>query len=88
MFIRAINTVGVKRVAAALLLSGGATIGFGYFFGATRLPAQMLMTAILAGTTALLLIVIVILDRPFAGAGRIAPAAFAELFERWRALGY
>jgi hypothetical protein len=59
------------------LLSGAAlTISFSYLFGAKHLGFQILTTAIFAGTIALFICVIVVLDAPFTRAGSVSREPF------------
>lgn len=60
----------------ALLAGGALTIGFSYLFGAKHLGFQVLTTAIFAGTIALFICVIVVLDAPFARAGSVSREPF------------
>jgi hypothetical protein len=64
-----------------LVLVGGAaiTIGFTFFFGTESLPAQVLMTALLAVLIFSELLVIVGIDRPFSGAVKVEPNALAAV---------
>jgi hypothetical protein len=64
-----------------LVLVGGAaiTIGFTFFFGTESLPAQVLMTALLALLIFSELLVIVGIDRPFSGAVKVEPNALAAV---------
>jgi hypothetical protein len=70
------------------LLAGGClTIGFSYFFGARSLPLQILMTAGFAGTIALFIFVIVMLDAPFARPSGVSREPFTravDVMERYR----
>lgn len=60
----------------ALLTGGALTIGFSYLFGAKHLGFQVLTTAIFAGTIALFICVIVVLDAPFTRAGSVSREPF------------
>jgi hypothetical protein len=79
---------GVPSVMWVVLLGAGAiTIGFSYLFGTRNTMAQVLMTAGLALTIALVLLSILALEEPFAGITRIQPDAFnqlADIFESLR----
>jgi len=56
----------LPRVLWTVLIGGGiATVGLTYFFGVRRFAAQALMTVALAGTIALILFVILVIDLPF-----------------------
>ena len=71
---------GVPSVMWGVLLGAGAiTIGFSYLFGMRNTVAQVLMTAGLALTIALVLLSILALEQPFAGITRIQPDAFNQL---------
>jgi hypothetical protein len=82
---------GVPTVMWGVLLGAGAiTIGFSYLFGTRNTVAQVLMTAGLAMTIALMLLSILALEQPFAGINRIEPDAFnqlADIFETLRHAG-
>jgi hypothetical protein len=60
----------------ALLAGGALTIGFSYLFGAKHLGFQVLTTAIFAGTIALFICVILVLDAPFTRAGSVSREPF------------
>jgi hypothetical protein len=64
-----------------LVLLGGAaiTVGFTFFFGTQSLPAQVLMTALLALLIFSELLVIVGIDRPFSGAVKVEPNPLAAV---------
>jgi Protein of unknown function (DUF4239) len=64
-----------------LVLLGGAAIaiGFTFFFGTESLPAQVLMTALLAFLIFSELVVIVGIDRPFSGAVTVGPNPLAAV---------
>ena len=69
-----------------LLGSGAITIGFSYLFGTKNTVAQVLMTAGLALTIALVLLSILALEEPFAGISRIQPDAFNQLENTFKGL--
>ena len=60
----------------ALLAGGALTIGFSYLFGAKHLGFQVLTTAVFAGTIALFICVILVLDAPFTRAGSVSREPF------------
>ena len=71
---------GIPIVMWGVLLGAGAiTIGFSYLFGTKNAAAQVLMTAGLAMTIALVLLSILALQQPFAGITRIESDAFNQL---------
>jgi hypothetical protein len=73
---------GVPGVIWAVLLGAGAvTIGFSLLFGTQYAWAQTLMIAGLSLTIGVVLLSIVALDYPFAGASRVEPGAFRQLEE-------
>jgi hypothetical protein len=73
---------GIPTVMWGVLLGAGAiTIGFSYLFGTKNTTAQVLMTAGLAMTIALVLLSILALEQPFAGIARIEPDAFDQLMD-------
>ena len=62
------------------------TIAFTFFFGMESLQAQTVMTALLALLIFAELLVVVAIDRPFAGAIRVQPKALEEVladFPTW-----
>src|SRR5262249_5249367 len=60
----------------ALVAGGALTIAFSYLFGAKHLGYQILTTAVFAGTIALFICVIVVLDAPFTRAGPVSREPF------------
>jgi Protein of unknown function (DUF4239) len=77
----------VPTVMWVVLLGAGAiTIGFSYLFGTRNTMAQVLMTAGLAMTIALVLLSILALEQPFAGITRIRPDAFNQLADIFESL--
>jgi hypothetical protein len=82
---------GIPRVMWAVLIGAGTiTIGFSFLFGTKNAVAQILMTAGLAMTIALVLLSILALEQPFAGITRIGPNAFNQLtniFDTWSKTG-
>jgi hypothetical protein len=72
----------VPGVIWAVLFVGGAiTIGFTFFFGTDNLRAQALMTGALALLILLGLLVIVAIDRPFAGSVRLEAEPLLQVLE-------
>jgi type VI protein secretion system component VasF len=65
----------------ALVAGALAMLLFAYLFGVENRPAQLVMTAVLAGLIALLFVVIAEFDSPFSGSVRISP-------DGWTYLGY
>jgi hypothetical protein len=55
------------------------TIGFTFFFGSENLAAQVVMSGMLAMSLAVSLLVVVSLDRPFAGAVMVGPKALTQV---------
>jgi hypothetical protein len=78
---------GVPSMMWVVLIGAGTiTIGFSFLFGTKNTVAQVLMTAGLAMTIALVLLSILALEQPFAGITRIGPNAFNQLtniFDTW-----
>ena len=71
---------GVPGVMWVVLLGAGAvTVGFSFLFGTRSTTAQVLMTAGLAMTIALVLLSILAMQHPFAGITRVEPDAFNQL---------
>ena len=72
----------VPGVIWAVLFVGAAiTIGFTFFFGTENLRAQALMTGALALLILLGLLVIVAIDRPFAGSVRLDAEPLVQVLE-------
>jgi hypothetical protein len=70
----------VPGVVWAVLFGGAAlTIGFTFFFGTENLRAQALMTGALAALIFAGLLVIVAIDRPFAGTVIVEPDALVDV---------
>jgi hypothetical protein len=65
----------------ALIVGGGITIGFSYFFGVGDERAHTLMTLALAGVIGLGLFAIVAMDLPYTGDVSISPEAFRQTLE-------
>ena len=64
------------------LLSGGViNVGYTYLFGVRSLAVHLIITSALAAMTALLLLVILIMDHPFAGRYRVEPEPFVRLLQ-------
>jgi hypothetical protein len=63
------------------VLFGGAalTVGFTFFFGTENLRAQTLMTGLLSALIFSGLLIIVVIDRPFAGVVKVQPDALAKV---------
>lgn len=85
--LRLVLAPGVVPRVLWFILSSGAilTLVFTLFFGTPNLRAQMLMTGILAFLIFSGLLVITAIDRPFAGAVKVAPHAMEAVlgdFER------
>jgi hypothetical protein len=65
-----------------VLLSGGMiNVGYTYLFGVRSLMAHLIITTALTSMTTLLL-VILLLDHPFAGSVRLEPKPFVRLLQR------
>jgi hypothetical protein len=78
---RLVASEGAVPSVLWLVLLGGAAIaiGFTFFFGTESLPAQVLMTALLAFLIFSELLVIICIDRPFSGAVKVEPNALAAV---------
>jgi hypothetical protein len=73
---------GIPTVMWGVLLGAGAiAIGFSFLFGTKNTAAQVLMTAGLAMTIALVVLSILALQQPFAGITYIEPDAFDQLMD-------
>ena len=66
----------------ALTVGGVISVGFSYLFAAPR-RVNVLMTTMFAASIAVIFFVIVVIDEPFNGYGRIEPAAFARNIAHW-----
>jgi hypothetical protein len=67
---------------AVLFVGAVVTVGFTFFFGTDNLPAQSVMTGALAFLIFSGLLVIVTIDKPFAGTVRIHPEAIVRVLEQ------
>jgi hypothetical protein len=78
---RIVMTSGIVPSVVWAVLFGGAalTLGFTFFFGTENLRAQSLMTGALALLIFAGLLVIVAIDRPFAGTVTVEPIALAHV---------
>jgi hypothetical protein len=66
-----------------VLLSGGViNVGYTYLFGVRSLPVHLMITMALTAMTTLLLLVILILDHPFAGSFRVESEPFVQVLRR------
>jgi len=72
-----------ERIPSVLwitLLAGAVlTVGFSYYFGVSNLRLHMLATATFAGTIALFIFVIVVLEAPFTRAGAVSREPFQRV---------
>jgi hypothetical protein len=73
-------------VLLVLLGGAGVTIAFTFFFGMESLQAQTVMTALLALLIFAELLVVVAIDRPFAGAIRVHPNALVDVLADFETL--
>ncbi len=75
----------IPPVLWVALLGGAAlTVGFSYFFGVSNLRLHMLTTATFAGTIALFIFVIVVLEAPFTRAGSVSREPFLRVLRIMR----
>ena len=73
---------GLPAVTWGVLIGAGLiTIGFSFLFGTRNALAQVVMTAGLAMTIALVMLSIVALEQPFSGITRIGPQAFNHVMD-------
>lgn len=71
---------GVPEIMWLVLVGTSAiTIAFSFLFGTKNATAQLVMSAGLALTIALVMLAIVALDDPFAGITRLGPQPFEQL---------
>jgi hypothetical protein len=69
-----------------VVIAGGAlTVAFGSFLGAPSLRMQLAMSAVLAASGALVLILIIALSNPFRGDFRVSTAPFEHILSRMEA---
>lgn len=59
-----------------LIIGTVITIGFTYLFGMESFPIHLLMTGVVAGSLALVLVLIIAFDYPFRGEVQVAPDGF------------
>jgi Protein of unknown function (DUF4239) len=73
----------LSPVLWVVLLSGGMiNVGYTYLFGVRSLAVHLIITAALTAMTALLLLVILIMDHPFAASIRVESEPFVRLLQR------
>ena len=68
-----------------LIVGGALTVAFGSFLGAPSLGMQLAMSAVLAASGALVLILIVALSNPFRGSFRVSTAPFDQVLSLMQA---
>jgi hypothetical protein len=68
-----------------LIVGGALTVAFGSFLGAPSLGMQLAMSAVLAASGALVLILIIALSNPFRGDFRVSTAPFEHVLSRMEA---
>ncbi|MEA2791631.1 MAG: hypothetical protein QOG73_4037, partial [Acetobacteraceae bacterium] len=80
---RLVLAAGIVPEIIWLVLFGGAllTIGFTLFFGTENLPAQAMMTGILSVLIFSGLLIIIVVDHPFAGTVRVRPEALIAVLD-------
>jgi hypothetical protein len=75
-------TSGIPGILWVMLgLFSVALVGFLFFFGMDSVSAQMLFTGVFAGSIALLLVILSLLNYPFEGAMALQPTAFVLALE-------
>ena len=73
----------LPSVLWVVLLSGGViNLGYTYLFGVKSLTVHLIITMALTAMTTLLLLVILILDHPFAGSFRVESEPFVRVLRR------
>jgi hypothetical protein len=65
-----------------MIVGGALTIAFGSFLGAPSMRMQLAMSAVLASSGALVLILIIALSNPFRGDFRVSMAPFQQVLSR------
>ena len=68
-----------------VIVGGALTVAFGSFLGAPSLRMQLAMSAVLAASGALVLILIIALSNPFRGDFRVSTAPFEHMLSRMEA---
>jgi Protein of unknown function (DUF4239) len=68
-----------------VIVGGALTVAFGAFLGAPSLRMQLAMSAVLAASGALVLILIIALSNPFRGDFRVSTAPFEHVLSRMEA---
>ena len=68
-----------------VIAGGGLTVAFGSFLGAPSLRMQLAMSAVLAASGALVLILIIALSNPFRGDFRVSTAPYENVLSRMEA---
>jgi hypothetical protein len=83
---RLVRASGTVPDVIWLVLFGGAalTISFTFFFGTRNVVMQALMTGALSLLVLAALLIVVAVDRPFAGSVVVSPEALAEVLEDFR----
>jgi len=73
----------IPNIVWFVVIAGGAlTVAFGSFLGAPSLRMQLAMSAVLAASGALVLILIIALSNPFRGDLRVSTAPFEHILSR------
>jgi hypothetical protein len=71
-----------------ILFGGAITTGYTYLFGFHSLGMHMVMTASVAASLALVVVLIMALDWPFRGEVSISPSAFIQTQQSWSELQF
>ncbi len=71
-----------------IFFGGAITTGYTYLFGFNSLTMHMVMTASVAASLALVVVLIMALDWPFRGAVSISPSAFIQTQQSWNKLQF
>jgi amino acid transporter len=64
-----------------LLVGGGITVSYTYFFGMKNMKAQYMITAALTVTITLILFLIYVLDHPFTGTSKVSAKPLKQVME-------
>jgi hypothetical protein len=64
-----------------LLVGGGITVSYTYFFGMKNIKAQYMITAALTVTITLILFLIYVLDHPFTGTSKVSAEPLNQVME-------
>ena len=76
-----VNNTIPALIWVIVIIGAVISVAYTYFFGSKSIKAQYIMTASLATTISLVLLLIFILDHPFTGYNKITPDAFRNVID-------